>query len=71
LNLKTKRSGGAGNARIPPVGRPGAKRTSRNAAAASKTAIAEAEYEKIVEDVASRYVFPLFLFLCDVRRDRG
>jgi hypothetical protein len=60
LNLKTKRSGGAGNARIPPVGRPGVKHTSRNAA--SKTAIAEAEYEKIVEDVASRYV-PPFLYL--------
>ncbi|KIW65038.1 hypothetical protein PV04_07325 [Phialophora macrospora] len=53
LNLKAKRSGGGGSARIPPVGRPGAKHTTRTAAV-SKTAIAEAEYEKIVEDVASR-----------------
>ncbi|ETI26418.1 hypothetical protein G647_03195 [Cladophialophora carrionii CBS 160.54] len=60
-NLKTKRSGGGGpNARIPRVGKPSARDSSRPGAppragaTASKTAIAEAEYAKIVEDVASR-----------------
>ncbi|OCT48703.1 hypothetical protein CLCR_04932 [Cladophialophora carrionii] len=61
LNLKTKRSGGGGpNTRIPQVGKSRARDSSRPdappraGATASKTAIAEAEYAKIVEDVASR-----------------
>ncbi|EXJ56555.1 hypothetical protein A1O7_06899 [Cladophialophora yegresii CBS 114405] len=62
LNLRTKRagSGGGPNARIPRVSKPSARKSTRTgaprAASESKTAIAEAEYATVVEDMASRHV---------------
>ncbi|KAJ9615361.1 hypothetical protein H2200_001436 [Cladophialophora chaetospira] len=55
LNLRTKRSGAGGNGRIPAISK-ARSRTARtgNGKAATKNAIAEEEYEKVVEEVTEK-----------------
>ena len=56
LNLKTKRSGAGGNGRIPPLGKKARMNGGKSDGKVSRTAVAEEEYEEVVEDVAQKYV---------------
>ena len=58
LNLRTKRAGAGGNARVPGPGKARSKRLTSGGGKVSKSAIAEAEYETAVEEVAGKYVAP-------------